>query len=108
MRQRVEDLNGRRFHNRDERLLAGIAKCARCASHLVGVSAHKRDRKFPYDICNERWNSKDCDLDYVRATLLEAATMQNTKTMFRDEQFMARIWAAANQHLCAKKPSPEQ
>ena len=108
MRKRVEDLNGRRFHNGDERLLAGIAKCARCASHLVGVSTHKGERKFPYYICSKRWNIKDCDLDYVRADLLEAAITQDIKAMFRDEQFMARVWAEANQRLCAEKPSLEK
>jgi len=28
--------------------------------------------------------------------------------MFRDEQFMARVWAEANQRLCAEKPSLEK
>jgi hypothetical protein len=65
-------------------------------SHLAGVSTHKEGRTFPYYLCSKRWNIKDCDLDYVRAELLEAAIMQDIKTMFRDERFMARIWAEAN------------
>ena len=44
---RVEDLNGRRFHNGDERLLAGTIKCARCKSHMVGVSTYKQERRYP-------------------------------------------------------------
>jgi chromosome segregation ATPase len=28
--------------------------------------------------------------------------------MFHDEQFMARVWAEANQRLCAEKPSLEK
>ena len=81
MQERVEDLNGRRFHNGDERLLAGTIKCGRCKSHMVGVSTHKKERRFPYYICSKRWNIKDCDQDYVRADLLEAGIMQDVKTM---------------------------
>ncbi len=108
MQKRVEDLNGRRFHNGHERLLAGIIKCSRCNSHMVGVSTHKKDRKFPYYVCNKRWNIHDCDQDYVRADLLESATIQDIKTMFRDEQFIARIWEAANRRLSAEKPDVDK
>lgn len=108
MQERLEDLNGRRFHNGDERLLAGTIKCARCKSHMVGVSTYKKDRKFPYYICGNRWNIKDCDQDYVRADLLEAAIMQDIKTMFRDEAFMARIWEEANRRLSAEKPDVDK
>ena len=108
MQERVEDLNGRRFHNRDERLLAGVIKCARCKSHMVGVSTHKKNRKFPYYICSKRWNIKDCDQDYIRADLLEAAIVQDIKTMFRDEAFMARIWEEANRRLAAEKPDVDK
>jgi site-specific DNA recombinase len=108
MKARVEDLNGRRFHNGEERLLAGIIKCARCKGHMVGVSTHKKDRRFPYYLCSKRWNTKDCDQDYVRADLLESAIVQDIKAMFRDEQFMARIWEEANKQLCAEKPSLEK
>jgi site-specific DNA recombinase len=97
--ERTEELVGRRFHNGDERLLAGIIRCARCKSHMVGVSTHKKDRKYPYYLCNKRWNIKDCDQDYVRADLLESAILQDIKGMLRDEQFMARIWEEANRRL---------
>ena len=108
MQERVQDLNGRRFHNGDERLLAGIIMCARCKSHMVGVSTHKKERRFPYYICSKRWNIKDCDQDYIRADLLEAAIMQDIKTMFRDETFMARIWNEANRRLRAEKPDVDK
>ncbi len=108
MRERVADLKGRCFHNNDERLLAGIIKCARCKSHMVGVSTHKKDRKYSYYLCSKRWNIKDCDQDYVRADLLENAILQDIKGMFRDEQFMARVWEEANRRLCAEKPSVDR
>ena len=108
MQERVEDLNGRRFHNGEERLLAGTIKCARCKSHMVGVSTHKKDRKFPYYICSKRWNIKDCDQDYVRGDLLEAGIMRDVKTMFRDEAFMTRIWEEANRRLSAEKPDVDK
>ena len=108
MQKRVQDLTGRRFHNRDGRLLTGVIVCARCKSHMVGVSTHKKERRFPYYICSKRWNIKDCDQDYVRADLLEAAIMQDIKTMFRDETFMARIWNEANRRLSAEKPDVDK
>ena len=107
MKKRVADLSGRRFHNRDERLLAGIIKCARCKSHMVGCSTRKKDRKYPYYICSKRMNTKDCDQDYVRADLLESSILQDVKGMFRDEQFMARVWEEANRCLAAEKPGLE-
>ena len=75
---------------------------------MVGVSTHKKERRFPYYICSKRWNIKDCDQDYVRADLLEAAIMQDIKTMFRDETFMARIWNEANRRLSAEKPDVDK
>ena len=99
LQQRAQDLNGRRFHNRDARLLAGTITCARCQSHMVGVSTHKKARRFPYYICSKRWNIKDCDQDYVRADLLEAGIMKDVKTVFRDE---------ANRRLSAEKPDVDQ
>ncbi len=98
----------RRFHNNDEHLLAGIIRCARCNSHMVGVSTHKKDRKYPYYLCSKRWNIKDCDQDYVRADLLETAILRDIKGIFHDEQFMARIWEEANRRLCAEKPSVDR
>lgn len=108
MKERVEDLSGRQWHNGDERLLAGIIHCARCKSHMVGVSTHKKGRKFPYYLCNKRWSIRECDQDYVRADLLESAIIQDVKTMFRDEDLMARIWAEANKRLGAEKPALEK
>jgi len=75
---------------------------------MVGVSTHKKDRKYPYYLCSKRWNIKDCDQDYVRADLLETAIIEDVKGMFRDEQFMGRLWEEANRLLCAEKPSLER
>ncbi|MCD6416386.1 MAG: recombinase family protein [Planctomycetes bacterium] len=108
LQERAKELNGRLFHNGEERLLSGIIKCARCKTHMVGVSTRKKNRKFPYYVCNKRWKTHDCDQDYVRADLLEEAIMWDVKTMFRDEQFMARVWAEANRRLCAEKPDVEK
>ena len=108
LKERAEELNGRLWHNGDERLLSGIIKCVKCRGHMVGVSTRKNGRKIPYYICSKRWKTHDCDQDYVRADLLEAAIVQDVKGMFRDEQFMARIWAEANKRLDAEKPDVEK
>jgi site-specific DNA recombinase len=104
MGERVEDLNGRRFHNGDERLLTGTIKCARCKGHMVGISTRKNGRKIPYYVCTKRLAAHDCDQDYVRADILETAIVEDIKEMFRDEQFMARIWDEANKRLASEKP----
>jgi len=105
LRKRTPNVAGRRFHNGTERLLAGIIKCAGCNSHMVGVSTHKKERRYP---CSERWNIKDCDQEHVRADLLENSIIEDVKDMFRDEQFMARLWEEANRLLCAERPSLER
>jgi len=108
MKKRVEAINGRRFDNGEERLLAGIIYCASCKSHMVGVSTRKNGRKFPYYLCNKRWATRSCDQDYVRADILEAAIIQDIKTMFRDELFIVRVWEEANKQLGAEKPDLEK
>jgi site-specific DNA recombinase len=39
--ERHEERAGRRWHNQDERLLTGIAKCARCGSAMFGGGGHR-------------------------------------------------------------------
>ncbi len=108
LKDRVESLSGRRFDSGDERLLSGIIKCARCKGHMVGVTTHKKERRYPYYLCNKRWNTHDCDQDYVRADLIESAIIQDVKTMYRDEQFIARIWEEANKLVGKEKPALEK
>ena len=108
LQERHEDLKGRQWHNGDERLLTGIIKCARCKSHMFGGGGYKKGVHVPYYVCSKRFNDHDCEQEYVRAELLEAAVTEDIKAMFRDEQFMARVWAEANQRLCAEKPSLEK
>jgi site-specific DNA recombinase len=74
----------------------------------VGVSTRKQGKKFPYYLCNKRWRIRECDQDYVRADLLEAAIIKDIRTMLRDEDFMTRLWAKANELLVAEKPALEK
>jgi hypothetical protein len=48
-----------------------LIHCALCKTHMVGVSTRKKDKKFPYYLCNKRWRTHDCDQAYGRADLLE-------------------------------------
>jgi site-specific DNA recombinase len=108
LQERHEDLKGRQWHNGDERLLTGIVKCSRCNSHMFGGGGYKKGVHVPYYVCSKRYNDHDCEQDYVRADLLESAIIEDIKAMFRDEQFMARVWAEANKRLCAEKPNLEK
>jgi site-specific DNA recombinase len=108
LQERHEDLKGRQWHNGDDRLLTGIIKCSRCNSHMFGGGGYKKGVHVPYYVCSKRYNDHDCEQDYVRADLLESAIIEDIKAMFRDEQFMARVWAEANKRLCAEKPNLEK
>ncbi len=108
LQERNEDLKGRQWHNRDERLLTGVIKCARCKSHMFGGGGYKNGVHVPYYVCSKRYNDHECDQAYVRAELLEPAIIQDIKAMFRDEEFMARIWDEANRRLGAERPDVEK
>ena len=108
LQERHEESKGRQWHNGDERLLTGIMRCARCGSHMFGGGGYKNGVHVPYYVCSKRFNDHDCEQDYVRAELLESAVTEDIKTMFRDEQFMARVLAEANRQLGAEKPNLEK
>ncbi len=108
LQARHEESKGRQFHNSDERLLTGIIKCAKCKSHMFGGGGYKNGVRVPYYVCSKRFNDHDCKQDYVRAEPLETAIIEDIKNMFRDERFMARLWAEANKRLSAEKPDLEK
>ena len=104
LRNRREDLKGRQWHNKDERLLAGRIKCRPCRSPMFGGGARKKDRYIPYYVCSKRSNTHDCDQDYIRADRLEAAIMGDIKTIFRDQEFLDRVWEKVNRKLQSERP----
>jgi hypothetical protein len=53
-------------------------------------------------------NTKECDQDYVRADSLEAAVIQDVKTLFRDDAFVTRVWEETNRRLAAERPDVEK
>ena len=65
----------------------------------------KKGVHVPYYVCSKRFNDHDCEQEYVRADLLESAITEDIKAMFRNEQFMARVWVEANKQLGAEKPN---
>ena len=75
---------------------------------MFGGGGYKKGVHVPYYVCSKRFNQHDCDQDYVRADLLEAAIVQDVKAILRDEDLMARIWAEANRRLSEEKPDLEK
>ena len=102
--ERVSDLNGRRWHNGDERLLTGRIKCARCRSGMVGVSTRKDRRKIPYYVCTKRTTTHDCQQDYVRADLLEAAIIADVSAVLRDDDLIEKIRNKVDLRLSSERP----
>ncbi len=109
MKGRREESPGHQFNRNGERLLTGVIKCSKCGSHMIGYSTTKKNsgQRYPYYTCNKRWADKSCNQDNTRADHLEEAIMQDIGDMFRDEQFMARVWEEANRKLSAEKPDIE-
>lgn len=106
--ERNEDLKGRQWHNGEDRLLTGVIRCGRCSSHMFGGGGHKNGKHIPYYVCSRRVNKHECEQDYVRSELLESAILQDVKGIFRDEQFMARIWQEANRKLGEERPTVDK
>jgi len=108
LEERNEDLKGRQFRHGEDRLLTGVIKCAKCGSHMFGGGGSKNGVTVPYYVCSKRFNDQACDQDYVRMDLLDGAIIHDIKAMFRDEQFMARVWEEANKRLAAERPNIEK
>ncbi len=108
LKTRNEDSKGRQLHGADERLLTGIITCAKCGSRMYGASGTKNGVLHPYYVCSKRFNYHECDQHYVRGDHLETAIIADIKNIFRDEQFMARLWVEANKLLGAEKPDLEK
>jgi len=106
--ERDEDLRGRRFRHGENRLLTGVIKCAKCGSNMFGNCGRKGGVTFTYYACSKRANYQECDQDYVRSDLLDGAIIQDIKSMFGDEHFMARVWEEANKRLTAERPNVEK
>lgn len=108
LEERNEDLKGRQFRHGEDRLLTGVIKCAKCGSNMFGGGGSKNGVTVPYYVCSKRFNDQACDQDYVRTDLLDGAIIHDIKAMFRDEQFMARVWEEANKRLAAERPNIEK
>ncbi|MCK4415308.1 MAG: recombinase zinc beta ribbon domain-containing protein [Candidatus Eisenbacteria sp.] len=108
LEERSEDLKGRQMRHGEDRLLTGVIKCAKCGSHMFGGGGRRNGVSVPYYVCSKRFNDHDCEQDYVRSELLDAAIIKDIKGMFRDEQFMARVWEEANRQLTAERPDIEK
>ncbi|MBW6503136.1 zinc ribbon domain-containing protein [bacterium] len=75
---------------------------------MFGASGTKNGVLRPYYVCSKRFNYHECEQDYVRGDLLETAIIEDVKSIFRDEQFMARLWEEANKRIGAEKPGLEK
>ena len=108
LQERRGDLKGRQWHNNDQRLLTGLIRCRSCRSHMFGGGARKKDRYIPYYVCSKRFNTGECDQDYIRADRLETVIMEDIKTIFRDPELMSRIREKVNRKLRSQKPGHEK
>lgn len=102
--QRAEGTPGKRFHNQSPRLLSGLIRCGRCGSRLFGVSANARGQHFAYYACQKRSDTKDCDLPYIRADVIEGQILSDIQKVFRDEALLEEIWQNAQEQLAADAP----
>ncbi|MFH1689291.1 MAG: recombinase family protein, partial [Candidatus Eisenbacteria bacterium] len=106
--ERNEDLKGRQMRHGEDRLLTGVIKCAKCGSHMFGGGGCRRGVAVHYYVCSKRFNYHECKQDYIRSDILDGAIVEDLKAMFRDEQFVARVWEEANRRLTAERPDIEK
>jgi site-specific DNA recombinase len=104
---RSEESKGRQWHNGSERLLTGVANCARCGAPMLGVSGRKNGVKSPYYACRNRLQKAGCRQEYIRATDLEEVVVAEFRAHFRNEVFVESVWAEANRMLTEGKPEVE-
>ncbi len=105
--ERSEDLKGRQWHNRSERLLTGIIRCGLCGSPMVGVSARKKGQKYAYYVCTKKNAAGGCTQGSIRAEILEGNVLEDINELFRDDTFVERVWAEANRLLSEVQPQVE-
>ena len=105
LQERREDLKGRQWHNKDERMLTGVIRCRSCRSRMFGGGGKKNGTYIPYYVCSKRLGRQECDQDYIRADRIESTIINDIKTIFRDEALIEQIWEKVNKKLAAERPT---
>ena len=108
LEERNEDVKGRQWKSNDKRLLSGVIRCGRCNSHMAGNGCRKDDAYIPYYACSKRTDAHECDQDYIRADLLEAAVIHDIKSILQNEELLDVIREKVNARYEARQPDVEK
>ena len=62
--------------------LTGLARCGKCGAPMhVTYPGIEPKTKFKYYVCNNRYNFKSCDQDYIRANILETSVIKKIEKL---------------------------
>jgi site-specific DNA recombinase len=98
-----------RRSNQSDYLLTGLVSCAHCNQRYVGAAATSKSGRYRYYVCftRQRYGSKHCPGDRLRADHLEDAIIHQLQHVLRDEPLLETAIRNAHAELDADKPRRE-
>ncbi|MEE9191359.1 MAG: recombinase family protein [Candidatus Aerophobetes bacterium] len=83
---------------------SGILQCEKCKRHLVGVSAHGRNKVYPYYACPGRFKWGECDLENLPKEKVDQAILSQLTPIFTDSKLLDSILQRVNAKRAKKLP----
>jgi len=71
---------------------------------MNGVSGFKNQKKMAYYACSKRLATHDCEQAYMRSYHVEEAILEDLKSIFQDEELVAKVCEEVNKILAAEGP----
>jgi site-specific DNA recombinase len=95
-----------RRSNQSDYLLTGLVTCAYCGKRYVGAAANSKAGRYRYYVCftRQRYGSKHCPGDRLRADHLEDAIIAQLHKLLRDEPLLETAIRNAHAELETAKP----
>ncbi|MBA7637631.1 hypothetical protein ES703_45277 [subsurface metagenome] len=89
--------------------LTGLVRCGKCNSlmHVTYPGVEPKSR-FKYYVCNNRYNFKSCDQDYIRADILENSVVKKIKKLSLREDVITSLVQDYVNHNRLKLPELEK
>lgn len=86
---------------------SGLLHCERCGRWLVGVSAHGRNRVYPYYACPGKFKYGECDLESLPKEEVDLGILSQIKRIFADARLINRVLARVNEKRAERIPKKE-
>jgi len=87
--------------------LSGLLQCQLCGRHLVGVSAHGRNRTYQYYACPGKFKYGECRLENLPRKKVDNIVFSQIKKIFANETLVKNILKRTNIKRAEKIPKKE-